>query len=1097
MPPNPIANPLPLEIKLPQFADLAKVEAAVSQYAAALCADLGLPAAVTVSLTGLPRQTWSETELVSIVAGGRPCRSRWWPQPFLPEQPSVQDVAALIGLALYQSREFLLTSDLARSIATDWGAADANGYRNGWSPGAFLSFLRAFAKYNFSLRHARAFVCANPDGTASESEAAYLFEQAIEQTSELVLGIRIAICPEECSAQYRPEYEKFASDLAKDLNSRFGLICPPVRVESGPLLPGEFQIQLNDIHLPVIRGLARTEIVILRSKSEVTKHGIETFELFDPLLGSWFLCGEDSPEIVTKISPDFLAGPSGFLKNSALPAMAAIAGSLLTSPIVHLLLENLRNAQDLVKDVRTHFGVPPLFQRRLTMILRRLLDEQVSIANLVGILDSLLSLREVIQGGERISVYHFSELEDSPILVAEGQAIAELDIDACVFAARLGVRSLAVRNQETVRLLLPVLPLAPSLASRLASRSGDEVLSEQEGKQIIELLNSIPKEKPAVVVSQSLRARVREHIRCEFPEVPVLGSSEVPKHVLALGYQALSRALYELKRYEEALEAISMAKSLQPEEVPYHFELGRIYDALNRTQEATAEYRLAARVVNDPAWREEIANTFRQRGAFKEAIRLYRELTQLDPASSTYFSQLGNCLYETGAYRRAIDAYSRASQLAPHQALIHANLGYALTFQGDYVSSAARKRRYWTEGLQELQQAIELNPDIAWFHDGMHVPLRRLRRLDDAVIELREAIRLDEKNVSSRLSLARCLSQQDKFAEAVQELEASRTAFPSVLEIQMELARAYAQADDYQKAVATLDAVNSGDTPPKEAAEFLMVLRGAQEVAVKLAADPKNAELYAALGTVQARIGNLRAAAGQYRRAASLDLSKPNLEYRRLLGNTLYKLDDYEGAIQEWEIVCGLAPEEPLTHNNLGTAYDGLDQPDRAQECYAQAAALAPNQFVPRYNLGSSNYRMGRIEEARDAYMEAVRLHETFAPAHLNLGNCYEKLRERDLAIVEWEKASNLDGTLIEALFNLGVGMWAVDDGSGQARTKAVDNWKKALALDPNLTDAEDNLDAVEFARKVKGPGQPEHLEIFDLVHTRGSEDPPSRSAGA
>ncbi len=1085
MPLSPNSMTLRLAIELPSFADLSKVALLVNRYAAELINDLGLPTAVSVSLTGLARTTWANTALWNISIEGKPCRSRWWPEPMLPEQPAVEAVAAMVGLAIHESRELLLTSELADSIAKEWGVADANGYLNGWSATAFLSFLRAFPKYNFSLGHARALLSSETAGAATESEAAYLFEQAMEESANLVFGVGLTVSPDEYSADYKPEYEKSSKDVAKDLYSRLGLVCPEVRLSSGHLMPGEFQIQINDVRLPLIRGLARTEIVIQKNKSDVTKHGIETFELFDPLYGYWYLCAEDSPETVTKVSPDFVAGPPRLIKQSIVDAVMGNAGSLLTSPIVHLLLESLTNAPDLVKSVEARFGDTPVFRRRLTVILRRLLDEQVSMANLVGILDSLLALREVTRS-QQTSVYHFSELEDSPILVAENCTMGGVDATALVSTARLGVRSLGVRNQETVRKLLPVLPLPADLATTLASHDGDAVMPDLEGKRIIELLTLVG-ERSAMVVNQGLRARIREQMRCEFPELPVIGSSELPRGAVAAGYQTLANIFYNAKRYAEALEAISMAKSLQPEEVTYHYELGRVYDALDRSAEATAEYQLAAQVANDPLWRAEIANTFFRRKAYKDAIALYRELAELDARNAAYFRRLGDCLRESGAFKRAIDAYRRTLELTPEEPFVHAYLGWVLYKQGEYVSNTASKRKYWTESLGEFQRAIQLKPEVAWFHGELHGPLRRLSRLDDAAQQLLEAIRLDERDVSSRLSLASCLSQNGRFTEAVQQLEAARAAFPSVLEIQVELARAYAQVDDYEKAVATGETLNSGDSIPKGAPELLLVLRSAHETATKLAADPRNAELLAALGNIQTRIGNLGAAAELYRKAASIDPSKANLEYRRLLGNTLYKLDDFEGAIRELEIVSELTPEDPLTHNNLGTAYDGLEKTARARECYQQAAMLAPDKFVPRYNLGSSNYRLGQIEAAQDAYLETVRLSDTFAPAHLNLGNCYDKLDRRDLAIAEWEKATALDTTLVEAFYNLGVAQWSAREGSEQDRVKAVACWKKALSLDPNLTNAEDNLEAAESKDK---PGRREHLAIFDLVHTSGSEDP-------
>ena len=1084
MPPPQNSHALPLEIELVQSADQREIETYVHQYATDLCADLGLPVTVSVSLKAVDQETFNQPGLFRIVVAGQPCRWPWWPQPILPDRPSAQDVAELICLALYRCREFLLTSDLARLIASDWGIADGNGYRPDWSPEAFLSFLRAFPKYNFSLSHAHRFITALSAGVSSESDAAYLFEQAMEETTDLVFGPAVTVCPEEYSEEHKPEYDESFKSLTKDLNGNMGLVYPEIRIKFGQLMPGEFQIQLNDVHLPVIRGLARREILLLDNRSELTAREITTSQLFDPIGCYWLPCAEDSPEIRTTRVKVWSGGPVSYLQNSLSLIILGDAGCLLVSPVVHLLLENLKKtAANAVSSVRTQFGESPPFHRRLTVILRRLLDEQVPIVDLFGILEGLLSLREVKKNGERLGVYQFSELEDSPLLVGHNKSLAELSAGDFVFAARLGVRSLSVKIQEAGRQVLPVLPLTPELEMALSLRCGDEVLSQEQGKKIVDLLDAQPSRDLAVVVRQNLRAEIRERLRCEFPAVPVFGSSEIPKAVLAEGYHTLGRTLYAAKRFVGALEAISKAKCLQPEEVIYHSELGQIYDALDRPADAKAEYELAAQVASDPRWRAEIANTFFNRRAYAEAIRLYRGLVEGEPGNAAYFNRLGDCLCAAGAFRRAIDAYRQAISLAPKEGVCHANLGRALRLQGDYVTDKAQKLRYYAEAAEECQHAIGIEPGTGWYHHYRSIPLQRLLLWDEAATELREAIRLDQKDVAARLELANCLSQQGHLDEAAQELEASSAAYPSVLEIQMALAKAYAQAGEYAKAVTQAETISEMESAPKELVESLTVLRNAQETAAKLSTEPQNAELYAALGNIHVKLDNLQAAAAQYRSAAALDRSKA--DYHKWLGNTLFKQEDWQGAALEWEIVLRLEPNNALNVNNLGTAYDGLEQVEKAKDCYQKAISLAPGNFVPQYNLGGSNFRLQSIKEASDAYLESVKSNDKFAPAHFHLGNCFYNLGPREGAITEWEKAIQLDSKYVEPLYNLGVALWQTDNAPGERRTKAKHCWKEALRLDPNLTVAEDNIDAIEPRDKASQPREPDHLEIFDLVRTR------------
>jgi len=986
MPMPPVQNRyvLKLEVELAQSAERRELETYLRQYATELCADLALPVEVSLSLKSLDKTILDEPGLFRVSVDGRLCRSPWWPQTTLPDHPSVQELAELISLALYDCRESFVTSDLAGVIATEWKIVDGNGYGNHWSAEGFRHFLSAFPKYNFSLRHARRLIESGHTGAGSEFDAACSFEQAMEETTDIVYGPAVAICQEEYS-QHKPEYDKRVESLRNDVDGDLGIVCPEIRIEQGRLIPGEFQIQLNDVHLPVIRGLSRGKILLLANPSEVSKLEIETIQLFDPLAGYSSPCADDSPGTWSKVAY-WRGGPADYVKNSLGLAILGNAGSLLMSPVVHLLLEHLRKGAsnaggseesiaNLIRSARAKFGDSPPFHQRLTTILRRLLDEQVPIRDLTGILESLLSLREVRGCGAGAGIYHFSELGDSPIRVADGR-FSDLTAGDFVFAGRLGTKSLSVRPQGDVRQMLPVLALAPGIESALAAQRSDGIVSRELGKRIFDLLNTQASPNLALVVSQSLRAKIRERLRCEFPTVPVFGSSEISKSVLAGGYFAL-----------------------------------------------------------------------------------------------------GDSLRVVGAFRKAIDAQREAIDWAPDKAGYHANLAYALTMQGDYVTAKAEKCECYSEAVEEYRLAIDINREMVWCHHYLSVPLKRLHRWDEATKELREAIRLDEKDLTARRELVECLSGQGKFDEAVQELENSRAAYPSVLEIQMDLARAYAQKGEYDKAVNLAEQISTAENPPQQAAELLSALRNAQVTAGKITSEPQNAELLAVLGRIQVQLGNLQAAAEQFQQAAKLEESRA--DFHKWLGNTLFKQEDWSGAAAEWEKVLSLSSDDRLTFNNLGTAYDALEQTERAMTCYARASTLGPDNFVPQYNLGSSNYRLGHIEDARDAYQKAVELNDKFAPSHFNLGNCYWRLENREQAVAEWRKAIELDPKLVEAVYNLGVALWVTGGATGEHHKEAMERWKEALRLDPNLTAAEDNRDTV-----ARGD-EPTHLAIFDLLRTR------------
>jgi tetratricopeptide (TPR) repeat protein len=244
-------------------------------------------------------------------------------------------------------------------------------------------------------------------------------------------------------------------------------------------------------------------------------------------------------------------------------------------------------------------------------------------------------------------------------------------------------------------------------------------------------------------------------------------------------------------------------------------------------------------------------------------------------------------------------------------------------------------------------------------------------------------------------------------------------------------------------------------------------LREGFAITAKARNEPPSALIEAQLGSVQSRLNNLDAALRHYRKASELDRS--STEYHKQLGNILYKQDALASAVQEWL----QAGEEPLTLNNLGAAYDGLGDLEKAAQYYQRACDKVDN-FVPRYNLGGVHYRLEQWDLSRDEYAAAIERNPKFGRAYLNRGNCFYRLNKAQDAEKDWREAIHLDSDLSDAYFNLGVLLWRYE----QRRQEALQCWRYAWLKDTNFTRAEDNFLAAREG------GEPK-LEITDLKQPR------------
>jgi tetratricopeptide (TPR) repeat protein len=207
------------------------------------------------------------------------------------------------------------------------------------------------------------------------------------------------------------------------------------------------------------------------------------------------------------------------------------------------------------------------------------------------------------------------------------------------------------------------------------------------------------------------------------------------------------------------------------------------------------------------------------------------------------------------------------------------------------------------------------------------------------------------------------------------------------------------------------------------------------------------AELHNLLGELEARKGQIEAAAEQYRTAAQMDPSEKNLfdlgshllEYRGFeaaqtvfsyavgrypksaelnvgLGIAYYSLGKYEDAIDQLCRAVDLNPADTRALQFIGKMYDVA--PQREEEVTARLARFAheyPNNAAASYYYAVSLRRRtnGQLnpaseKEAQDLLEHSVKVDPNFADAHFELGLLYEDENQDGKAIQEYLSAIKL-----------------------------------------------------------------------------------------
>jgi len=122
-------------------------------------------------------------------------------------------------------------------------------------------------------------------------------------------------------------------------------------------------------------------------------------------------------------------------------------------------------------------------------------------------------------------------------------------------------------------------------------------------------------------------------------------------------------------------------------------------------------------------------------------------------------------------------------------------------------------------------------------------------------------------------------------------------------------------------------------------------------------------------------------------------------------------------AVKEYEAAIAMTSDPGLlaqTYANLGAAYRGLGDDERAQESYKQALKYNPNQFNGWLGLGLLAQKHGKLGEAITNLSRSVELQPT-ARGFLALGNALQQSGRSLEALTAYEQATKIAPNLTEA----------------------------------------------------------------------------------
>lgn len=375
----------------------------------------------------------------------------------------------------------------------------------------------------------------------------------------------------------------------------------------------------------------------------------------------------------------------------------------------------------------------------------------------------------------------------------------------------------------------------------------------------------------------------------------------------------------------------------------------------------------------------------------------------------------------------------------------------------------------FTEAAAQYSEAIKIDSNFAQAHYKLSQTYLRMRDMNNAFQELKRTVSLDPDNYRAQTDLANILiasRSPDNLKEAKLHLEILRAKQPNTLETHQSWASFDAAQGDLKSAIEESQQAIALNPTRSESYLQLALFQLANnqpdpaEASFKKAVevDPKSMQAQIALGSFYQSVNRMPEAEQQLQRAIEVDPASiaPRSALMRLLMRE-GKATDAEAVAQKSKKDL---PNNPDAYRMPGDFYVATNNLDKATVEYASLYKDHPQdqQVMRKYiQILILKNRLDEAAKLNDAILQS-NPHDSEALTF----KAQIQLRHNDApsAIASLQSAISADANNAIARDQLGNAYHLQHDD-----TRAEQEWRRALALNPGLSDAQQNLALLEKQR--------------------------------
>jgi tetratricopeptide (TPR) repeat protein len=468
---------------------------------------------------------------------------------------------------------------------------------------------------------------------------------------------------------------------------------------------------------------------------------------------------------------------------------------------------------------------------------------------------------------------------------------------------------------------------------------------------------------------------------------------------------------------------------------------------------------------------------------------------------------------------QAAPAQEESSQKSPRaEAYYNFTMGHIYEQQYEATSTS----EYATKSIEAYKKAYALDPKSPVIGERLAEMYWKAQRVKDAVNEAQEILKRDPNDVAPRRLLGRIYlrslgdlnagsGQSETAAKAIEQYREIFRLEPTDTESALWLARLYRLHNEPDKAEEVLRAVLKEDGENDAAVEQLTQLlmdEGKSAEAVGLlegiTKHSSSATTLDLLGDAYAQTKDLAKAEQAYRKAVEMDSSE--LSHQRGLGQTLVAEEKYSEALEVYQKLADLMPDDADVYVRLAQIYRELHQLDKSEENLVKARQYAPGSLEVMYNEAMTYQAQGRFEDAIRVLSDAaagVKTQPAAQPTrrhslsilYQQLGQLYRDTQNYQAAVYTYEDLGHLGEEEDHRARLLLIETYR----AAKDMTKALQTGKEALAKYPKdpairtstallLAENQQTDEAVRLLRGGQGSAAPDRETYLNLaqIYERG-----------